>query len=109
MLKNKDLKAISKAHTLLGMIWAYTIDIDNNELYNETRITSKDLLDSMNALNHIYVQETMKHLRASEKANAWNKAHPEQHRKHSKDSERRHRERVKEYQHEYYLKRKVGK
>ena len=91
MLRNEDIKAISKAHTLLGMIWAYAIDIDNNELYEKTGVTIKDLHDSMKALNHIHVQETMKHLKASEKSNAWNKAHPERHREINKEYERRKR------------------
>ena len=91
MLKNEDLRQIRKAQTLLGMIWAYAIDQDNNELYEKTGVTTKDLNDSMKALNHIHTQETMKHLNANEKANAWNKANPEKHRKHSREYERRKR------------------
>ena len=89
MLKNEDLKQISKAQTLLCVIWQYSID--SNELYEKTGITTKDIHDCMKALNHIHTQETIKHLRASEKANKWNKANPEKHRKHSRDYERRKR------------------
>lgn len=89
MLKNEDLKQISKANTLLTMIYQYTLEMDNNDLYEKTGITSKDIHDSIKALNHIHAQETIKHLRASEKANKWNKANPEKHRKHSRDYERR--------------------
>ena len=91
MLKNEDLKQISKAQTLLGMIWAYAIELDNNELYEKTGVTTKDISECMKALNHIHTVETLKHLKASEKANAWNKANPEKHRKHSRDYERRKR------------------
>lgn len=87
MLKNEDLKQISKAQTLLCVIWQYSIDSD--DLYDKTGITTKDIHDCMKALNHIHAQETIKHIKASEKANKWNKANPEKHRKHSRDYERR--------------------
>lgn len=87
MLKNEDLKQISKAQTLLCVIWQYSID--SNELYEKTGITTKDIHDCMKALNHIHTTETLKHIKASEKANKWNKANPEKHRKHSRDYERR--------------------
>lgn len=38
-----------------------------------------------------------------EQANAWNKAHPEAHRKHSRDYARRKAGENKEYQHDYYI------
>lgn len=87
MLKNEDLKQISKAQTLLCVIWQYSID--SNELYEKTGITTKDIHECMKALNHIHSTETLKHIKASEKANKWNKANPEKHRKHSRDYERR--------------------
>ena len=90
MLKNEDLKQISKAQTLLCVIWQYSIDSD--ELYEKTGITTKDIHSCMRALNHIHTVETLKHLKASEKANAWNKANPEKHRKHNRDYERRKKE-----------------
>ena len=94
MLKNEDLKQISKAQTLLGMIWAYAIELDSNELYEKTGVTTKDLNDCMRALNHIHTVETLKHLKANERTNTWNKANPEKHRKHSRDYERRKRNRI---------------
>ena len=94
MLKNEDLRQIRKAQTLLGIIWAYAIDQDNNELYEKTGVTIKDLNDSMKALNHIHTVEILKHLKASEKSNAWNKANPEKHRKHNRDYERRKRNKL---------------
>ena len=87
MLKNEDLKQISKAQTLLCMIWQYSIDSD--ELYEKTGITTRDIHSCMRALSHIHTVETLKHLKASEKANAWNKANPEKHRKHNRDYERK--------------------
>ena len=78
MLKNEDLKQISKAQTLLCIIWQYSIDSD--ELYEKTGITTRDIHSCMRALSHIHTVETLKHLKASEKANAWNKANPEKHR-----------------------------
>ena len=94
MLKNEDLKQISKAQTLLGMIWAYAIELDSNELYEKTGVTIKDLNDCMRALNHIHTVETLKHLKANERTNTWNKTHPEKHRKHSRDYERRKRNKI---------------
>lgn len=89
MLKNEDLKQISKAQTLLCVIWQYSIDSD--DLYDKTGVTSKDIHDSIKALTHIHTVEKLKHLKASEQANKWNKANPEKHRKHSRDYERRKR------------------
>lgn len=94
MLKNKDLEQISKAKTLLCVIWQYSID--SNELYEKTGITTKDIHDCMKALNYIRIQETLKHLRANEKANAWNKANPEKHRKYNREYERRKHKSIKQ-------------
>lgn len=65
--------------------------MDNNDLYDKTGVTSKDIHDSIKALTHIHTVEKLKHLKASEQANKWNKANPEKHRKHSRDYERRKR------------------
>lgn len=89
MLKNEDLKQISKAQTLLCVIWQYSIDSD--ELYEKTGITTKDIHSCMRALSHIHTTETLKHLKASEKANAWNKANPEKHREINRRCEERKR------------------
>lgn len=89
MLKNEDLKQISKAQTLLCVIWQYSIDSD--ELYEKTGITTRDIHSCMRALSHIHTVETLKHLKASEKANAYNKAHPEKHREINRRYEKRKR------------------
>ena len=91
MLKNEDLKQISKAQTLLCIIWQYSIDSD--ELYEKTGITTKDIHSCMRALSHIHTVETLKHLKASEKANAYNKTHPEKHREINRRYEERKRNR----------------
>lgn len=75
MLKNEDLKQISKAQTLLCVIWQYSIDSD--ELYEKTGITTKDIHDCMRALNHIHTQETIKHKRNSIQSTVYKKEHKE--------------------------------
>lgn len=94
MLKNEDLKQISKINILLTKIYKYTININNNELYDKTGITSKDIHNSMKALQHIHTIETLKHRKASIQANKWNKSNPEKHRKHSREYERRKRQEI---------------
>ena len=91
MLKNEDLKQISKAQTLLCIIWQYSIDSD--ELYEKTGITTRDIHSCMRALSHIHTVETLKHLKASEKANARNKANTEKHREINRRYEARKRNR----------------
>lgn len=89
MLKNEDLKRLSKTTTLLSTLKQYFIDLDDNNLYDQTGITLKDIQEGIQTLNHIHTTETIKHVKASEKSNAWNKAHPEQHRKHNRESGRK--------------------
>lgn len=101
MLKNKDLQQLGKIHTLLGMIWQYTIDTDNNDLYEQTGITIKDIHDAMLTLNRIHTAETVKHLASNEKSNAYNKAHPEKHRELQRRYNERNKERLREKRREY--------
>lgn len=75
MLKNEDIKQINKACTLLDIIWRYAIDLDTNDFYEKTKITTKDIHNCIKALNHIYSTETLKHTQANESANKWNKTH----------------------------------
>lgn len=89
MLKNEDIKQISYATTLLAIVKEYALDEETTDFYEKTGITILDIDKSIKHLTHIHTTETIKHLQASEKANKWNKAHPEQHRKHSRDYERR--------------------
>lgn len=89
MLKNEDLKQINSTITLLTTIKLYLLENDPTDFIEKTGIDLIDIQHSIRNLITIHTQETLKHLKASEKANAWNKAHPEQHRKHSRDYERR--------------------
>lgn len=107
MLKNENLKQINNTITLLTTIKLYLLENDPTDFINKTGIDLIDIQHNIKDLITIHTQETLKHMKASEKSNAWNKAHPEQHRKHSRDSHRRHPR--KEYQHEYYMKRKEVK
>ena len=89
MLKNEDLKQISKAQTLLCIIWQYSIDSD--ELYEKTDINTRGIQRCMRVCSSIHTVKTLKHLKASEKANAWNKANPEKHREINRRYEERKR------------------
>jgi hypothetical protein len=105
MLKNENLKQINNTITLLTTIKLYLLENDVEDFIDKTGIDLVDIQHSIKDLIAIHTQETLKHKQASEKANAWNKAHPEEHRRHSREAHRRHPR--KEYQHQYYLKRKA--
>ena len=45
----------------------------------------------INNLEDLYKSQAMKKIISSEKANAWNKAHPDKHSKHNRDYEKRKR------------------
>ena len=89
MLKNEDLKQINSTITLLTTIKLYLLENDPTDFIEKTGIDLIDIQHSIRNLITIHTQETLKHLKASGKANAWNKANPEKHRKHSRDYERR--------------------
>ena len=91
MLKNEDLKRINSAITLLTTIKSYLLENDPTDFIDKTGVDLVDIQHSIRNLITIHTQETMKHLNANEKANAWNKANPEKHRKHSREDERRKR------------------
>ena len=91
MLKNEDLKQISSTITLLTIIKQYLLETDPTDFIDKTRIDLIDIQHTIKALTHIHTVEKLKHLKASEQANKWNKANPEKHRKHSRDYERRKR------------------
>lgn len=91
MLKNEDLKQISSTITLLTIIKQYLLETDPTDFIDKTRIDLIDIQHTIKNLTHIHTVEKLKHLKASEQANKWNKANPEKHRKHSRDYERRKR------------------
>ena len=92
MLKNENLKQINNTITLLTTIKLYLLENDPTDFINKTGIDLIDIQHNIRNLITIHTQETLKHIEASEKANAWNKANPEKHRKHSRDYERRKKE-----------------
>ena len=57
-LRNEDLNQINKAHTLLGMIHAYTMEL-GNDFYSNTTITARDMQDCMKELNRIYTEQKL--------------------------------------------------
>lgn len=91
MLKNEELKQLNHIKTLLNIIKDYSINEDTNDFYDKTGITILDLDRSIKALQQIHTTSMIKHKEHSDRANNWNKSHPEQHRKHSRDYERRKR------------------
>ena len=91
MLKNEDLKQINNTITLLTTIKLYLLENDPTDFIDKTGVDLVGIQHSIRNLITIHTQETMKHLNANEKANAWNKANPEKHRKHSREYERRKR------------------
>ena len=105
MLKNENLKQLDNTITLLTTIKLYLLENDPANFINETGIDLIDIQHSIKSLISIRTQETIKHQKASKQANAWNKAHPEEHRRHSREAHRRHPR--KEYHHEYYLRKKA--
>lgn len=108
MLKNENIKQISNTIALLTTIKLYLSENNTADFIDKTGVDLVDIQHNIKNLMAIHLQETLKHMKASEKTNAWNKAHPEQHRKHSRDSHRRHPRDRKEYYKEYYLRKKRG-
>ena len=91
MLKNEHLKQINSTITLLTIIKLYLLENDPTDFIDKTGIDLIDIQHSIKNLINIHTQETLKHLKASEKANAWNKANPEKHREINRRYEERKR------------------
>jgi hypothetical protein len=111
MLKNDELKSLEKATVVLTLVKLYSLE--DNDFYEKTKLTTKAIDTCINEVNHIIAKTIIQKKKYSDNANAWNKAHPEQHRKHNRESERRHSKDKKEYRKAYhkayYLKRKALK
>ena len=105
MLKNENLKQLGNTIILLTTIKQYLLENNPANFIDKTGIDLIDIQHNIKSLISIRTQEIIKHQKASEQANAWNKAHPEEHRRHSREAHRRHPR--KEYHHEYYLKKKA--
>lgn len=89
MLKNSELADISKSITLLTTIKMYLLENNAADFIDKTGIDLIDIQQSIKALQQIHITSMIQHKEHSERANTWNKSHPEQHRKHSRDYERR--------------------
>lgn len=91
MLKSNELTDISKSITLLTTIKVYLLENDPTDFIDQTGIDLIDIQQSIKALQQIHTTSMIKRKEHSERANNWNKSHQEQHRKHSRDYERRKR------------------
>ena len=69
MLKNEDLKRINSAITLLTTIKLYLSENDPADFIDKTGVDLVDIQHNIKNLITIHTQETMKHLKASEKRN----------------------------------------
>lgn len=87
MLKNEELNMINEARTILMWLDNYTEKHD--DFYKTTHIPNEDIRRATAQLHYIYTKYSLKKQQASEKANEWNKTHPERHRLHSRESARK--------------------
>ena len=91
MLKNENLKQINSTITLLTTIKLYLLENDPTDFIDKTGIDLIDIQHNIKNLITIHTQETLKHIKQSEKSNAYNKAHPEKHREINRRYEERKR------------------
>ena len=87
MLKNKELETISNASVLLQYLKLYAQSDDS--FYEDTGVSTTRIDEITTELQQIHNTYALKKMRASEKANEWNKAHPDAHRRHSRDCARK--------------------
>lgn len=87
MLKNKELETISNASVLLQYLKLYAQSDDS--FYEDTGVSITHIDELTTELQHIHNTYALKKMHASEKANEWNKAHPDAHRKHNRDYARK--------------------
>lgn len=91
MLKNEELKQLSQVAMVLSLIREY--ELSNDMFYEDTGLAVKDIDRSLKDLASIQAKYRLKHIQSSQKANAYNKAHPEKHRKLNRDCYKRKKER----------------
>ena len=87
MLTNKELQIISTANIML--LYLRQVATENADFTNKTGITTSAIDEIVNEFTHMHTKYALQKIHASERANAWNKAHPEQHRKHNNDYNKR--------------------
>lgn len=88
-LRNEDIHLMIKMENVIGVNNKYIFGEDGTKVVcvDGLEITYHDFIAYLDLIERIL--ENKKKL--SDKANAYNKAHPEKHRKHSRDYERRKR------------------
>lgn len=74
---------------MLSVIKDYTMTTESKDFYDITGISTKYIDITLNRLQTIKTKTIIAKRQQSEKANAWNKAHPERHREINRDSARR--------------------
>ena len=89
MLTNRELDTITATIHMLSVIEDYTIATESDDFYDMTGISTKYISIILNRLQTIKTKTIISKKQQSEKANAWNKAHPERHREINRDSARR--------------------
>lgn len=89
MLTNRDLDTIRATIHMLSVIEDYTTATESHDFYDITGISTKYISIILNRLQAIKTKTIISKKQQSEKANEWNKAHPERHREINRDSARR--------------------
>ena len=93
MLKRNELKTISDASILIQYLKQYAQSDDS--FYEDTGVSIHYIENTIEELQSIYIKYAEEKIKASERANAYNKAHPEKHRQLNKEYAKRKREEVK--------------
>lgn len=89
VLRNDELETITSTITMLSVIKDYAVNTKESDFYNATGISTVQLDIAIKKLQLIEVNTRAKKKQHSEKANNWNKTHPERHREINRDSARR--------------------
>lgn len=89
VLRNDELETVTSTITMLSVIRDYTVNTEESDFYNATGISTIQLDIAIKKLQLIEANARIKKKQRSEKANDWNKAHPERHREINRDSARK--------------------
>lgn len=89
MLKNEDINILIKMENLIGTNekLIFGENKDKSIIVNKTEIAYNDFITYINLIDKIIADKK----KAADRANAYNKAHPEKHRKYNREYERRKR------------------
>lgn len=93
MLKRNELKTISDASILIQYLKQYAQSDDS--FYEDTGVSIPCIENTIEELQNIYIKYAEEKIKASERANAYNKAHPEKHKQLNREYAKRKREEVK--------------